>query len=142
MFLCRGYKTNTFYSNFVQSYYKKCTYASKASLFLKNNRFHLLKQLLCYSLKACLHKSMQRGRFIRRSRIFQNRRAPLEYVLHSATVATRWASVARSVSSKLLQKMHIRKQTSTFFEKDRFYLSIEALVVHSLGVYSRFQLFQ
>ena len=33
--------------------------------------------------------------------------------------------------------MHIRKQTSTFFEKDRFYLSIEALAVHPLGVYSQ-----
>ena len=72
----------------VQRYNKKCTYASKASLFLKNNRFYLSKQILCYSLEACLHKSMQRGRFIRRSRIFQNRRMPLEYGLHGANVAT------------------------------------------------------
>ena len=79
----------------LQRYNKKCTYASKASLFLKNNRFYLLKQILCYSLEACLHKSMQRGRFIRRSRIFQNRRVPLEYVQHFANVLSRWARCKR-----------------------------------------------
>ena len=41
----------------LQRYYKKCTYASKASIFFENNRFYLLNQFLCYSLEACLHKS-------------------------------------------------------------------------------------
>ena len=112
----------------LQRYNKKCTYASKASLFLKNNRFYLLKQLLCYSLEACLHKSMQRDRFIRRSRIFQNRRVPLEYGLQWANVAT-GELMSNSLSfcenycsarqcPKVLHLFHIRKRLSkktTFF---------------------------
>ena len=118
-----------------QRYNKKCTYASKASLFLKNNRFYLLKQFLCYSLEACLHKSMQRGRFIRRSRIFQNRRAPLEYGLHWANVATGELlskslsfcennCSARQMSEGTTKKAH----TQAFGQKNTFFLGKKCTV--------------
>ena len=90
----------------------------KRAFFLKNNRFYLLKQLLCYSLEAGLHKSMQRGRFIRRSRIFQNRRVPLEYGLQNIATGELLSNSLSSCENycsarqcpKVLHLFHIRKR--------------------------------
>ena len=122
-----------------QRYNKKCTYASKASLFLKNNRFYLLKQLLCYSLEASFRKSMQRGRFIRRSRIFQNRRAQLEYGLHRANVATgellsnSLSFCENNCSARQMSEGTIFISHTQAFEQKKRHFSLQYASIHDIG---------
>ena len=71
------------------------------------------------------------GIFMRRSRIFKNNASVLEHRLHFATVLSRWASVARSVPSKV-QQNHI-----IFSYKNTLAMRAAKIIKNNEGVFLR-----
>ena len=91
----------------LQRYYKKCTYARKREIILQKDRFIYL--IYPSAAIGSLLTDGCRWEYDRVLTIFENNYESLEYGLHFANVLSRWASVARSVPSKVLQKTPPRR---------------------------------
>ena len=110
----------------VQRYYKKCTYARKASIFFKKDIFYLsVIQSYC---SAEVYSQMNSRIVLQKVQTdFWKNASVLAYLPHFANVLSRWdCPKAMSVSSKVLFLFDIRKFTSTFFEKHHYPIALVA----------------
>ena len=85
-------RTNAHSPNSVQSYYKKCTYASKTSNIFKKDRFYLSAYDIQHLTQARLNVRCWILGAKGVNRIFENIASELEYGPHFANVISRWAS--------------------------------------------------
>ena len=104
---------SSFHRKRVQRYYKKCIYARKARKNCKNNRFYLF--ILILSSYKSLLIIVDKSDYNKAEPNFYNISSDLEYIQHFATVASRWARIARSVPSKYYKKKHPTEDTTFSF---------------------------